>query len=108
MTDSEYLALAEAALDAIERAVDDTGASIECERSGSVLTLEFDDGSKIIINLQAPKHEIWIAAKSGGFHFRYDAQQRCWLDTRDDRELFVALSDYAGRQAGETVDLTVP
>src|ERR1700733_9720974 len=104
MTDSEYLALAEAALDAIEQAVDATGVSIECECSGSVLTLEFDDGTKIIVNLQAPMHEIWVAAKSGGFHFRY--REEAWRDTRSERELFSALSEFASQQAGETVALS--
>ena len=105
MTDSEYLTLAEAALDAIEQAVDASGASIECERSGSVLTLEFDDGGKIIVNLQAPMHEIWIASKGGGFHFRYNDADRTWRDTRDGGELFESLSTSATRQAGEAVTL---
>jgi CyaY protein len=88
MTDSEYLGLAEAALAAVEQAVEASGVDIDTERSGNVLTLEFDDGSKIIVNLQAPMHEIWVAAKSGGFHFRY--REQAWRDTRSERELFSA------------------
>ena len=84
MTDSEYLTLAEAALDAIEDAIEASGASIDTERSGNILTLEFDDGGKIIVNLQAPMHEIWVAAKSGGFHFRY--REEAWRDTRSERD----------------------
>ncbi|RKP45707.1 iron donor protein CyaY [Pararobbsia silviterrae] len=103
MTDSEYLALAEATLDAIEQAVDDSGADIECERSGNVLTLEFETGTKIIVNLQAAMHEIWIAAKAGGFHYRHRDGQ--WLDTRDGSELFASLSSLASGQAGESVEL---
>ncbi len=108
MTDSEYLALAEAALDAIERAVDASGASIECERSGNVLTLECDDASKIIVNMQAAMHEIWVAAKRGGFHYRYDTtrQPAAWRDTRDSGELFQALSGYLSAQSGESIELT--
>jgi len=104
MTDSEYLALAEAALEAIEQAVEASGASIDTERSGNVLTLEFDDGGKIIVNLQAPMHEVWVAAKAGGFHFKY--LDGAWRDTRSQTELFAALSDYASRQAGEPVLLS--
>jgi CyaY protein len=104
MTDSEYLALAEAELDAIEAAVEASGAPIDTERSGNVLTLEFDDGGKIIVNLQAPMHEIWVAAKAGGFHFRH--RDGVWVDTRSDVELYAALSDYASRQADEDVVLT--
>lgn len=64
MTDQEYLTLAEAALTAIERAVDAADADIEFERSGNVLTLEFENRTKVIVNLQPPKHEIWLAAKA--------------------------------------------
>jgi CyaY protein len=101
MTDSDYLSRAEAVLAAIERALDDIDADIEAERSGNVLTLEFANRSKIIVNLQPPMQEIWIAAKSGGFHFRFVDGQ--WQDTRNGTEFFAALSDYASQQAGESV-----
>lgn len=104
MTDSDYLTRAEAVLDAVERAIDDTGADIELERSGNVLTLEFANRSKIIVNLQPPMQEIWIAAKAGGFHFRY--VDGAWRDTRNDTEFFAALSAYATQQAGEPVTFT--
>ena len=104
MTDSEYLALAEATLDAIERSVDASGADIECERSGNVLTLEFDTGGKIIVNLQAAMHEVWVAAKAGGFHYKY--QDGKWLDTREGTELFASLSALASTQGGEPVELS--
>ncbi|MGF6758461.1 iron donor protein CyaY [Paraburkholderia sp. GAS334] len=101
MSDSEYLTRAEAVLAAVERAVDDTDADIEFERSGNVLTLEFENKTKIIVNLQPPMREIWIAAKAGGFHFRFT--DNAWRDTRNGTEFFSALSDYATQQAGETV-----
>ena len=101
MSDSEYLTRAEAVLTAVERAIDDTDADIEFERSGNVLTLEFENKTKIIVNLQPPMREIWIAAKAGGFHFRYT--DGAWRDTRSGSEFFAALSDYATQQAGEAV-----
>ncbi|CAG4916671.1 iron donor protein CyaY [Paraburkholderia saeva] len=101
MSDSEYLTRAEAVLAAVERAVDDTDADIEFERSGNVLTLEFENKTKIIVNLQLPMREIWIAAKAGGFHFRFT--DNAWRDTRNGTEFFSALSEYATQQAGETV-----
>jgi len=58
MTDSDYLGRAEAVLTRIEQAADDSDADIEIERSGNVLTLEFENGSKIIVNLQPPMQEI--------------------------------------------------
>jgi CyaY protein len=101
MSDSEYLTRAEAVLTAVERAIDDTDADIEFERSGNVLTLEFENKTKIIVNLQPPMREIWIAAKAGGFHFRFT--ENAWRDTRNGTEFFSALSEYATQQAGETV-----
>jgi CyaY protein len=101
MTDTDYLTRAEAVLAAVEGALDDIDADIEAERNGNVLTLEFTNGSKIIVNLQPPMQEIWIAAKAGGFHFKFlDGQ---WRDTRNGTEFFAALSEYASKQAGEPV-----
>ena len=102
MTDTEYLTRAEAVLAAIERTSDEIDADIEFERSGNVLTLEFENKTKIIVNLQPPMHEIWIAAKAGGFHFKFVDGE--WRDTRSGQEFFAALSQYASQQAGEPVE----
>jgi CyaY protein len=104
MTDSDYLSRAEAVLAAVERAVDEADADIELERSGNVLTLEFENRTKIIVNLQPPMSEIWIAAKAGGFHYRFVDGE--WRDTRSGNEFFAALSEYATQQAGEPVSFT--
>ncbi len=106
MTDSDYLSRAEAVLAAVEAALDDIDADIEAERNGNVLTLEFENGSKIIVNLQPPMQEVWIAAKAGGFHFRYVDGE--WRDTRNGTEFYAALSDYATQQAGEPVKFAAP
>ena len=71
--------------------------------AGGVLEIEFADGSKIIVNRHAVAREIWVAAKAGGFHFRWDGQS--WLDTRDGAELMAKLSALASQQAGEVVTL---
>ena len=101
MPDNDYLSRAEAVLAAVERAVDEAEADIELERSGNVLTLEFENRTKIIVNLQPPMREIWIAAKAGGFHYRFIDGE--WRDTRTGTEFFSALTAYATEQAGETV-----
>lgn len=105
MEETEFNTRAEAALAAIERALDACGADIDYElQPGGVLELEFDNGSKIIINRHAAAREIWVAAKSGGFHFRFDAGR--WVGTRDGIELFEALSRLATEQASEPVTLS--
>jgi CyaY protein len=108
MTESEFLALAEATLSRIEavleQAADSGELDIECSRSGNVLDIEFvENGSKIIVNSQAPMQEIWVAAKSGGFHYRRDGGR--WINTRDGSELYAALSQMVSGQAGIALEL---
>jgi CyaY protein len=107
MTESEFLGMAEQTLDAIETAferVSSDDVDVECSRKGNVLEIEFvDDGSKIIINSQAPMQEIWVAAKSGGFHYKHSEGE--WINTRDGSELFAALSALVSRQTGTDVQL---
>jgi CyaY protein len=103
MTDSEFLEQAEETLAAIERAVDAVDLDIEAARSGGVLTLELADAGKIVVNIQAPMQQIWIAARSGGFHFAWS--NGAWRDTRDGRELFAALSAIVSAQGGDAVVL---
>lgn len=102
MSETEFLNLADACLSQVEelfeRACDNDELDVECSRSGNVLTIEFiDNGSKIIVNSQASMQEIWLAARSGGFHYRYDGQ--CWRNTRDGSEFFAALNAIARQQA---------
>ena len=90
MTETEFLAAAEATLQAIEGALDATAVDVDLERSGNVLTLAFEDGSRAVINTQAPARQIWVAARSGAHH--YALREGTWVDTRDGSELFAALS----------------
>ncbi|CAG2136222.1 frataxin-like protein [compost metagenome] len=107
LTESEFLVLAGKALDRleadIEAAADAADADVEINRTGNVMELEFEDGSKIIVNSQAPMQELWVAAKAGGFHFRHDGAK--WMDTRSGAELYAALSTYMSQQAGATLTL---
>ena len=108
MSESEFLELAEATLDAIEAGLDAVAAEgdldVECSRSGNVLDIEFvENGSHIIVNSQAPMQEMWVAAKSGGFHYKRDSGH--WRNTRDGSEFFAALSAMASAQAGCAVAL---
>lgn len=104
MDDKEFSAQAAAALARIESALEAVDGDIDFElAAGGVLEIEFADGSKIIVNRHAVAREIWVAARAGGFHFRWDGNR--WLDTRDGSELMAKLSQLASQQAGETVKL---
>lgn len=104
MTESEYTRLADETLRKLEHAIETADADFDYEFSeGGILQIEFADDSVIVVNKQAAAQEIWVAAKSGGFHFRWDG--RVWRDTRSHEELFAALSRFASEQAGATVVL---
>ncbi|HEX2546413.1 MAG TPA: iron donor protein CyaY [Ramlibacter sp.] len=102
MTDREYLDRAEALLASVEAGCDRinerTDADVDNQRVGGMVTLTFEDRSQIIVNMQKPLHEVWMAARSGGFHYKWDGQ--CWRDTKQQTEFFADLSRYASEQAG--------
>lgn len=98
MTENEFNELADAVFQRIERALDSSDAAIDYDSNGSVLEMEFEDGSKLIVNRHVPNKEIWLAAKSGGFHFGYlDGN---WFSQRDDSELFAKLSELVQMGSG--------
>lgn len=102
MTDSEFHELARKTLDTIETACEaitqSSDTDIDTARNGEVLALTFENGSKIIINSQAPLHQMWVAAKAGGYHYSWNGQM--WIDTRDGSELYATLTKLAQGQAG--------
>jgi CyaY protein len=105
MTESEFEVLAGAALSALESAFESEAPDADVQTKGSgVLEIEFEDGSKMVINRHGAAREIWVAAKSGGFHFRHDGS--AWRDTRDGTELFAAVSKLASQQHGAPVVLS--
>lgn len=107
LTDSDYHAKASAVLSSIESAVDrflqDDVVDIDASRTGGLLELAFPGGSRIVINTQPPLHELWMAARAGGYHYKYVEGR--WLD-RDGGEFFEALSRCASEQAGVTLGFT--
>ncbi len=108
LSDAQYDALTAKALASIEATVDgwlqEDVVDIDSHRTGGMLELIFPNGSKIVVNTQPPLHELWLAAKSGGFHYRYE--QGAWRDTRDGRDFFEVLSGCASEQAGKTLNFT--
>lgn len=104
MNDSQYNLIADDLLLAIEEAIEDCGVDIDYESVGSMLTLSFKNGSKIIINKQAPLHEIWVATKFNGHHFVFVDEQ--WVDKRGGDELWQFLSDAVSTQAEQTINIS--
>lgn len=107
MTESEFLALAEQTLGqlelGLEQVADALDLDIEVSRQGNVLTITFENGSQIIVNSHAAAKEIWMAARSGGFHYRRVEDR--WIDSRDGSEFWASVSRAASQQAGAIVTL---
>lgn len=110
LSDSEYHRLTAEVLATIEAAADrwlqDDVIDIDTHRTGGMLELSFPDGSKLIVNTQPPLHELWLAAKAGGYHYRHDGGR--WVDTRDGSEFFDALSRHASAQARVSLQFAAP
>jgi CyaY protein len=120
MDESEFHKRVDAILAVVESAMDNTESDIDAELNGGILSLTFENGSKIIINRQTPNREIWVAAKSGGFHFRYEEQPAhvdqhansprqklvSWHNTRTGESLAELLTRVVTEQAGEVINFT--
>jgi CyaY protein len=108
MTDLEFLTQAEHLLSAVEQSCDrindETEADVDNQRSGGMITLSFANRSQIILNLQKPLHEVWMAAKSGGYHYKW--VEGAWQDTKGQGEFFANLTRYASEQAGLPLKFT--
>ena len=102
LSDAEYHASTSAVLAAVEAQLDrwleEDVVDIDAHRTGGLLELVFPDRSRIVINTQPPLHELWLASREGGFHYRHASGR--WVDTRDGTEFFEVLSRETSRQAG--------
>jgi CyaY protein len=108
LSDAQFHSLSAAVLAAIEATTDqwlqDDVVDIDSQRTGGLLELSFPNRSKIIINTQPPLHELWLASKAGGYHFRHLAGS--WVDTRDGSDFYAVLSREASAQSGLTLLFT--
>jgi len=105
-TESDFAAAADATLDAIGRSLDaalaQSDIDLDWTLNDGILTIEADDGGKLIVNRHVPNREIWVAARAGGFHFR--AEDGRWRDTRGGEELGAALARLIEAQTGLRAD----
>jgi CyaY protein len=102
MTDSEFMNQAESLLQQLETACDrlneQSDIDIDNQRVGGMVTLTFPNRSQLIVNLQKPLHEVWLAAQSGGYHYRFDGA--AWQDTKGQGEFWQQFTSDAQRQFG--------
>lgn len=104
MNEAQFAEHADRVLARIEAALEESGVDADVERKeGGIIEIEYGDGSRMVINRHSAAREIWVAARSGGFHFRWDGS--VWRDSRDGSELFAALSRLVSAQSGQPVIL---
>lgn len=103
MNESEFDKKATDTLLTIEQAIEESGADIDFEAAGGILTLEFANGTKIIVNKQGAARQIWVAAKSGGYHYGFVDGQ--WINDQGGGELMRELSRFIREQSDEEVNL---
>ena len=101
MTESEFHRAVDGVLARIEASVEDV-EGLDFDLESGILTITCPDASRVIVNRQTPNREIWVAARSGGFHFT--AREGAWRDTRSGDELFASLARIIESQAGVHVD----
>jgi CyaY protein len=102
MNDTEFHQLVDIELEKIEQMIDDSEADIDYENVGNVMNLEFEDRSQIVINRQEPMHEIWLASRSGGFHFKFIDGQ--WICSKTGSELIALVKNECQKHSGETIN----
>ena len=105
MDESEFNQRVDGVIELIEERLDELDVDLDYDSAGGILSITFEDNSKVIINRQTPLKQIWVATKSGGFHFDFNADVDAWLKDDDGMELFTALTKYCTEQAGETITI---
>ncbi|TBU95766.1 iron donor protein CyaY [Stutzerimonas kirkiae] len=104
LSEARFHDLVDAVQEAVEDVFDDSGLDVDLENSGGVLTVRFDNGSQLILSRQAPLLQLWVAARSGGFHFDYDESEQLWLCDTSGERLGDLLSRATLEQGGEGLD----
>ncbi len=79
---------------------------VEAEAAEGVLKVTFADGSRCVINRQAPAKQVWMAAGATAWHFLFDPDSNSWVDTKGRGELRAILSDLIAQNLGRPTMLT--
>ncbi len=105
MTEFEFNDAIDDILMSIEEQLDEIDTDIDYETSSGILNLIMPNASQIIINRQSGNHQLWMAAKSGGFHFVYNDEKKQWLDTRSQLSFIDSLNQCLKQQGDEDFNL---
>ena len=114
LSEKDFRAVAEKTLRAIEASLENAFQEQDLDldiarQGGNVVNIQFEDKSVIVVNTQPPLQEIWVAAKEGGFHYRFTGtlDQPKWSDTKTGQDLFADLNRFASKQAGVPIQISL-
>jgi len=83
ISEAEFGERVDATFEAVELGLDEVDSDLDYEAGGGVLTVKFENGTTMVFSRQPPVRQLWLAARSGGFHFEYDHEAGDWRNTRD-------------------------
>ena len=104
LTEARFHDLVDSTQQALGDIFDDSGLDVDLENSAGVLTVKFDSGQQLIFSRQEPLRQLWLAARSGGFHFDYDEEEKRWSHDTSDELLSEMLARITQEQAGVELD----
>jgi CyaY protein len=104
LTEARFHDLVDATQQAVEDIFDDCDLDIDLENSAGVLTVRFENGTRLIFSRQEPLRQLWLAARSGGFHFDYNQASERWMCDSSDEQLGEMLVRITLEQSGADLE----
>lgn len=92
----------------IEDVFDGSDLDIDLENSDGVLTLRFPNGTQVILSRQPALAELWVAARSGGFHLHYQEDSQRWFCQSTQESLGHLLARVVQEQSGTVLNFPLP
>jgi CyaY protein len=104
LTEARFHDLVDATQQAVEDIFDDSDLDLDLENSAGVLTVRFENGTQLIFSRQEPLRQLWLAARSGGYHFDFDSESGRWICDSSDEELGEMLTRITLEQSGAELE----
>jgi CyaY protein len=106
LTESDYDAVAAPELARLIASLDAlTNGSVEAELASDILTVEFADGARYVLNSHRAARQIWLSAERSAWHFDYQSDSKTWLAAKTGDELWATLTRLLTAKLGEPITL---
>ena len=106
MDRQEYLRRADECIERVVRALEPLDADeVDFDSSDGVVTLEFADRTRYVLNRQTAANQMWFAAGARAYHYGWDEARKTWLDDRDAHEIYAKVAEVVSQKLGRTVQV---